>query len=213
MVIFCYHSCMTLLNVNQTLFVVFLILGIAVVIILLSLLAFLFIYRSRHVKELTYLKLNKIAQENDYLLLNNYRIHIDDNHVANIDHILITDKFIVIINDFKISGVISGDYNDDELRNINKNKQTQIVNPLNLNINLAKRLALFNDLSFDLIKGLAVVNSDSVINITNNFDQFKIVRLKDLAKEIKRIDSINVKKLKEDNIVRFINYLNENNNK
>ena len=213
MVIFCYHSCMTLLNVNQTLFVVFLILGIAVVIILLALLAFLFIYRSRHVKELTYLKLNKIAQENDYLLLNNYRIHIDDNHVANIDHILITDKFIVIINDFKISGVISGDYNDDELRNINKNKQNQIVNPLNLNINLAKRLALFNDLSFDLIKGLAVVNSDSVINITNNFDQFKIVRLKDLTKEIKRIDSINVKKLKEDNIVRFINYLNENNNK
>ena len=213
MVIFCYHSCMTLLNVNQTLFVIFLILGIAVVIILLALLAFLFIYRSRHVKELTYLKLNKIAQENDYLLLNNYRIHIDDNHVANIDHILITDKFIVIINDFKISGVISGDYNDDELRNINKNKQNQIINPLNLNINLAKRLALFNDLSFDLIKGLAVVNSDSVINITNNFDQFKIVRLKDLTKEIKRIDSINVKKLKEDNIVRFINYLNENNNK
>ena len=213
MVIFCYHSCMTLLNINQTLFVIFLILGIAVVIILLALLAFLFIYRSRHVKELTYLKLNKIAQENDYLLLNNYRIHIDDNHVANIDHILITDKFIVIINDFKISGVISGDYNDDELRNINKNKQNQIVNPLNLNINLAKRLALFNDLSFDLIKGLAVVNSDSVINITNNFDQFKIVRLKDLTKEIKRIDSINVKKLKEDNIVRFINYLNENNNK
>ena len=213
MVIFCYHSCMTLLNVNQTLFVIFLILGIAVVIILLALLVFLFIYRRRHVKELTYLKLNKIAQENDYLLLNNYRIHIDDNHVANIDHILITDKFIVIINDFKISGVISGDYNDDELRNINKNKQTQIVNPLNLNINLAKRLALFNDLSFDLIKGLAVVNSDSVINITNNFDQFKIVRLKELPKEIKRIDSINVKKLKEDNIVRFINYLNEINNK
>ena len=35
-------------------------------------------------------------------------------------------------------------------------------------VNLAKRLALFNNLSQELIRGIVVINSDSKINVTNN---------------------------------------------
>lgn len=201
---------MVLLDTNQTLYVVLAILGCLLVVILITLLIFINKYQKTHIKELTYLKLRKICEVNDYLLLNNYKINIDDNTKANIDHIVICNKFILIISDFPISGVLSGKPEDEELVNYNK-KPVNIVNPLNYNFNVAKRLALFNDLSLDMIKGIVVINNDSEIKMDFKHEQFRIIKLKELDKQIQKIDSICVKNLKEESVVRFINYLNETN--
>ncbi len=202
---------MILLSTYQTAYIASLAVGILIVLFLLALLIYRNSYAQKHIRELTYLKLSKIAQYNDYLLLNNYRVHIDDSHVGVIDHILICKKYIVLINDFAISGVLSGDFRSEQLSNKNKKGTDIVVNPLNYNINLAKRLSLFTGLNQGFLKGLVVINNDSFINVKNTNEQFQIIRRKDLGKMIKKFDHESIKDLSEDSVVQFINYLNENN--
>lgn len=203
---------MTLLfNTIQTAYIVSAIICGLLVIALFVIFIFKNVYAPKHIRELTYMKLSRICNVNDYLLLNNYRIPIDDSNIGSIDHIVISNKFIIVINDFSLSGVISGNSSSEKLKAFDKKGTNLIVNPLNYNINLTKRLALFNDLNNSLIKGLVVIRNDSKINVTNSNSQFQMIKLKDLKKTIKEFDKEPVKKLKEDDVVRFIKYLNANN--
>ena len=86
-----------------------------------------------------------------------------------------------------------------------------IVNPLNYNINLTKRIAIFNNLDNSFVKGIVVTNDDSVVDVKNLPEQFTIVSKKDLKKTINGFDKVEVKPFKEDTVVQFINYLNDQN--
>ena len=196
------------LSTPQVTYISLAIIAIAVVFVLLFYLIFRNFYESKHIKELTYRSLYRLANKNDYLLLNNYRIPIDDKNVGFIDHILITKKFIVLINDFSISGVVSGDYKSEELVNVKK-KTEIIANPLNYNINLTKRLSLFNDLDHSFLRGLVIINNDSKIMINNSNEQFQLIRRKDIAKTVKKFDQSSIGDLNEESVVKFINYLNK----
>ena len=92
-----------------------LIIGGLIILVLLYILLFKNLLRKKNLKNRVCKSLYKYSNYNDYLLLNDYRIHIDDKNIGHIDHILITNKFITIINDFPLSGVITGDYNDENL--------------------------------------------------------------------------------------------------
>ncbi len=204
---------MTFLSVYQTIYVT---VGLIAIVLAIFLIVFLFyhnFYARKHIRELTFLKLSRICEHNDYLLLNEYEIAIDDKNVGVIDHIVISDKYIILINDFAISGVLSGDYRGEEFYNTKKGGTEVVANPINYNINLAKRLALFNDLKQSFIKGLVVINNDSLIDVSGMDEQFKIIKRKDLAKTIRKFDKENVKKLNEESVVKFINYLNDSKNK
>ena len=202
---------MILLTLPQALYIS---LGSIGALIVLFLLGFLF-YRNRYVKkharELTYLKLSRICEHNDYLLLNDYRIPFDDSNTGIIDHLVISNKYIIIVNVFSISGVLSGKFQSEELVNVNKKGTSIVANPINYNINLTKRLSLFNDLNHSFLKGLVVINNDSDIRIEGHNEQFQIIKRKDLAKKIKEFDKENIKNLNEESIIRFINKLNEEN--
>lgn len=204
---------MIYLTVAQTLYITLGSLGILLIIGLLLFLLFRNIYASRHVRELTYLKLSRICERNDYLLLNYYRIDFDDHNTGLIDHLVITNKYIVIISVFSISGVLSGKFQSDQLVNVNRKGTDIVANPINYNINLTKRLSLFNDLNHSFLKGLVVINNDSDIRIEDSNKQFQIIKRKDLAKTLKSSDKEKVGKLNEEAVVRFINNLNEENNK
>ena len=196
------------LTVTQNIYIIFLALGGALFLLLLGMLIYFNFIANKKVKELTYLKLKRLCDFNDFLLLNNYHITLDESHEGIVDHIVICKKFIILINDFSLSGVISGSYQDETLKNYNKNKGSIIANPLNYNINLAKRLSLFNDLDPSFLKGLVVINNDSEINVDNMSTQFLICKRKDIKKIIKQFDKEDVKNLNENSVVRFINYLN-----
>lgn len=200
---------MILLTVNQTLYITLGSIGALLVLFLLSFLFYRNIYARRHIRELTYLKLSRICEKNDYLLLNDYRINIDDSNIGLIDHLVISNKYIIIISVFSISGVLSGKFQAEELVNVNKKGTNIVANPINYNINLTKRLSLFNDLNHSFLKGLVVINNDSDIRIEGHNNQFKIIRRKDLAKTIKEFDKDNVKNLNEESVVKFINSLSQ----
>ncbi len=202
---------MILLSTSQTLYISLAIIGILVVIFLICLLYFRNIYRNKHARELTYLKLSKICEHNDYLFLNDYHIDFDDKNKGLIDHLVISNKYIIIISVFSISGVLSGKFQGEELVNVNKKGTSIVANPINYNINLTKRLALFNDLNTSFLKGLVVINNDSSIKIEGHNEQFKIIKRKDLNKTIKEFDKENIKNLNEESVIKFINKLNEEN--
>ena len=173
------------------------------------------IYNRKRYHETIYLKLSKLAELNDYLLLNNYRVDFDDKHFGVIDHILISKKYIFVINDFDLSGVITGDLKDLYLRVIDDEKVAKNVsNPLNYNINLIKRVNMYHRLDQSLVKGLVVIQNNSDIHIGGNSNQFLLIRQKDLVKTIREFEKDDVKPLKETDVVNFINKLNkENKNK
>lgn len=202
---------MILLSTSQTLYISLAIIGVLVVIFLICLLYFRNIYRNKHARELTYFKLSKICEHNDYLLLNDYHIDFDDKNKGLIDHLVISNKFIIIISVFSISGVLSGKFQGEELVNVNKKGTSIVANPINYNINLTKRLALFNDLNTSFLKGLVVINNDSSIKIEGHNEQFKIIKRKELNKTIKEFDKENIKNLNEESVIKFINKLNEEN--
>ena len=205
---------MILLTIPQTIYIAVLSLAFILLVIFSILFIYKKIYTKKHYREAIFLKLSHLAKYNDYLLLNNYYLDFDDKHVGCIDHILISKKYIFVINDFCLSGVISGDVRDDHLRLIDFKKTAKIIsNPINYNINLIKKLNTKSRLDQTFVKGLVVVNNDAKIIVTNMGDQFMIVRRKDLPSVISKFDDDNVKNLKENEVVNFINKLNRNNNK
>ena len=203
---------MILLNTPQKIYLSSAVASILLVLLLVGIFIYKKWYAKKHYKEATYIKLSGLANENDYLLLNNYTINFDESHVGVIDHILISKKYIIVINDFPISGVVSGEMRDRSLRVVKGHKDIKnISNPLNYNINLIKRLNIYHRLDRELVKGLVVINNDSEIAISRSTDQFQMIRRKDLAKTIREIDKADVKNLKQCDVENFINKLyNEN---
>ena len=202
---------MLLLSTSQALYISLASIGVLLVLVLLCVLLYRTRYVKKHARELTYLKLSRICEKNDYLLLNDYRIDFDDTNTGLIDHLVISNKYIIIISVFNISGVLSGKFQAEDLVNVNKKGTSIVANPINYNINLTKRLSLFNDLNHSFLKGLVVINNDTEIHIEGNNTQFQIIKRKDLGKTIKKFDQENIKNLNEESIVRFINKLNEEN--
>ena len=205
---------MILLTVPQTIYIASIALAFILLVIFSALFIYKKIYSKKKYREAVFLKLANLAKYNDYLLLNNFYLDYDDKHVGCIDHILISKKYIFVINDFSLSGVISGDARSDHLRLIDFKKNAKIIsNPINYNINLIKKLNTTSRLDQTFVKGLVVVNNDSKICLTNMGEQFMIIRRKDIKKIIYKFDKDNVHNLKENDVVNFINKLNRNNKK
>ena len=204
---------MTLLNISQKIYISVAILGGLIVLILLFVLFYKNFLKGHRLKKLVGYKLYRFSNLNDYLLLHDYYVNIDDKSKGLVDHILITNKFIVVINDYQVSGVLSGDYSSEQLKVTTNKGEKLIANPLNYNRNLTKRIALFNDLDNSFLKGIVVVNDDAVINIDNIPAQYNICTVSELKKLIKEFDNEEVKPFKEDTVVRFINNLNDKNSR
>lgn len=170
------------------------------------------VYTKKRFKFTVYFKLSGLAKINDYLLLNNYAVDFDDEHVGIIDHLLISKKYIYVINDFELSGVVSGDLKDRSLRLVNGEKSVKYIsNPINYNINLIKRLNLYNRIDQTFVKGVVVIPNDTQINLSSTNSQFVMLRKKELKSFILKADKDAVKPLKENDVINFINKLNKQN--
>ena len=195
---------MILLTIEQNIYIVCALIGV----LLLTLLIIIFVKRNylnnKNVDKAVYKKLYRLAQLNDYLLLNNYKLHISEKSFLTLNHVLISKKFSILINDFNYSGAISGSYNDEQLLLHDKNGERLILNSLTYNRNILKRVALLNDLDTSFLKGVVVFANDTLFDIKDIPSQYYVCQKKDLASIIKEIDSIDVKPFKDDTVERFI---------
>ena len=202
---------MYLLNTNQKIYLSLLILGTVIVLALLFYLVYKFFISKKLMRFIVSRKLYRFANLNDYLLLNEYKIKIDDKHDGIINHVLITNKYIYVIHDFPYSGVIVGSANEEQLKLVDKKGERLIANMLNYNRNLTKRLGLYNGLDNTFLKGIVVLSNDSLVDISDIPTQFAISKASGIIHQIKKMDGNEVKPFKEDTIIDFINRLNKEN--
>ena len=195
---------MLLLTIGQNIYLLCAIIGALLLIVLVTIFVKKNFFNNKNVDKAVYKKLYRLAHLNDYLLLNNYKITISEKTSLVLNHVLISNKFIILINDFNYSGVISGSYSDEQLLLHDKKGERLILNPLTYNRNILKRVALLNDLDTSFLKGVVVFANNTLFDIKEIPSQYYVCQKKDLASIIKEIDSIDVKPFKEDTVERFI---------
>ena len=195
---------MILLTIGQNIYLLCALIGALILIVLVAIFVKKNFLNNKNVNKAIYKKLYRLAHLNDYLLLNNYKITISEKTSLVLNHVLISNKFIILINDFNYSGVISGSYGDEQLLLHDKTGERLILNPLTYNRNILKRIALLNDLDTSFLKGVMVFANNTLFDIKDIPSQYYVCQKKDLASVIKEIDSIDVKPFKEDTVERFI---------
>lgn len=126
-------------------------------------------YEQKNFSNIIYRRLNFLAEDNDYLLLNGVKLNLDPttNKVTDFHHILFADKYIYIIQDVCLEGGISGTYEDTYLTIKDKKDQhsKKLVNFLleqRTNIELLeKKLQIDSEESF--LFNVVVYNSDLIV--------------------------------------------------
>lgn len=150
-----------------------------------------------------YRKLYRIAMHKDFYLINNYPLIKDGIQFGQIDHLLFTDKFIYVINDKVLNGVISGKKIDNVWISYDlKGNKSEFYNPLIIN---NRRLSVFSEtkeIDERYMISVVVLNNDVKIKNLNemNTENSVIIRKKDLNKLISLNEKRNVGKFKLDKL-------------
>lgn len=132
----------------------FILLSITIVFLLLTIyLLFRFKIKRNH-KKAVYKQLHLLAEERDYLLLNNVTLFLNDNYdePTLFDHIFFGDKYIYVIQDYDKEGGIFGNIVDRYLLLQKNDKTYKSINPL---VECKNKLAL-------LEKKLGVSHNDNI---------------------------------------------------
>lgn len=190
---------------------------IIVPIVILSLIGLLIIkplYKNHYKKHFNfhcYKEIYKIAQKQDYYLINNFYFKLDDSgKYAKIDHILFAEKFIYVITDVYFQGDVLGKVNDNSLICIRPNgKKHYINNPLLVNKFLISRLSMKINQSPSLMIGVVIYNDNSKLELATDSKQFYIVKRGKLKSLINAIESRNIGKIKSDELEKLVHLIND----
>jgi hypothetical protein len=169
-----------------------------------------FRYKSIYAKELY-----NIALDNDYYLINNLTLKLDDELSIHVDHILFGDKYIYVVRDRYYNGLIAGIDRDKKFVLKKRKNQLLIDNPLIKNSLRVEKLALITHFKASLFISLVVVNDNCLAKeITSTLDNSFIVGKSQIKKLIRRIESREIETINEDQLrfaVKDIARINENN--
>ena len=126
-------------------------------------------YEKKNFSNIVYRRLNFLAEDNDYLLLNGVKLNLDPNtnKITTFHHILFADKYIYIIQDVFLEGGLSGTYEDTYLtikdkKNEHSAKLSNFLLEQRSNIEtLSKKLHIDPEESF--LFNVVVYNSDLTV--------------------------------------------------
>lgn len=163
-------------------------------------------YEKKNFSNIIYRRLNFLAEDNDYLLLNGVKLNLDPttNKVTTFHHILFADKYIYIIQDVYLEGGISGTYEDTYLTiKDKKNQHSAKLNNFLLeqrsNIEmLARKLQIDPEESF--LFNIVVYNSDLLVSPGLQRREYCewFIPLRELIKLIKLSEKDGIKALKKE---------------
>ena len=135
-------------------------------------------------------KLKKIAKYNDYLLLNNLVLYINDYNYIEIEHLLIANKYIYVITSKSFYGDINGIATDAAWRLYRGGRLQHITNPLPNNLKRLRTVAHLTNIDEKNFISLVIINKPSFTNdIRSSRDNEFVVREKLLTTFIKEQES------------------------
>ena len=109
-------------------------------------------------------KLKKIAKDNDYLLLNNLVLYLNDYNYIEVEHLLIANKYIYVITSKCYFGEINGLASDPKWLLYKGNKLSHITNPLPNNLKRLRTVAILTNIDEKNFISLVVMNKPAFVN-------------------------------------------------
>lgn len=178
--------------------IIFIVVAIILALLLIALILFPFIkrhYEFKNFNEIYFKRINRIALDHDYLLINNLVLRDHNGVICRIDHILFCEKYIYVIKDRYYRGGISGNYND----NIwffygKKGIKEEFENPMHINEKRIEKLANITHFDKSYFVSIVLINDNAIVkNLKgmNSKDSF-IIPYSKLKKLIKTIESKDV---------------------
>ncbi len=148
----------------------------------------------------------KTALYNDHYLINTFQIALNSQIDLKIDHLLFGNKYIYIINDYIYEGVLSGNKQDSRwILKHAKGDETYIINPLQTNDEIRKKLSLktaIDDATFICIT--LVNNKTNINNLEVNSEDNYIIDIRDFMKLIAAIESRPVAELNQEQLKKRV---------
>ena len=186
---------------NPVGFTIFIYNLIFILLLLLFLIIFPFAkrhYNFKNFQKIYYKEIRKIAEINDYYLINNLVIKNNNQLICRIDHVLFGDKYIYVIKDRYYRGAISGKKEDSTwFFYSNQKKQFEMDNPMAMNEKRLEKLSLVTNIDKSFFISILVINDNCVVKNANELNKNNsfIVSKKNLRKLIKNIEKRNVKNM------------------
>lgn len=186
---------------NPVGFTIFICALIFILLLLLFLIIFPFAkrhYNFKNFQKIYYKEIKKIAEINDYYLINNLVIKNNNQLICRIDHVLFGDKYIYVIKDRYYRGAISGKKEDSTwFFYSNQKKQFEMDNPMAMNEKRLEKLSLVTNIDKSFFISILVINDNCVVKNANELNKNNsfIVSKKNLRKLIKNIEKRNVKNM------------------
>lgn len=182
-------------------FTIFLITIIVIGIVAIFLIALPFVkqrYAVKNFQKVYYKRIRKIADINDYYLINNLVIKNNNQLVCRIDHVLFGDKYIYVIKDRYYRGAISGKKEDATwLFYANDGHKYEIDNPMRINEKRLEKLSLITQIDPSFFISIVLINDNCAVkdNEDLNKENSFLVSKKNLRKLVKNIEKRNVKNM------------------
>ena len=155
----------------------------------------------------------KVALDNDYYLINDFRFKIDDSHIGVIDHILFADKYIYIITDNYYDGDLDGKESDASFILIKKDGKKYYSNNIVINNKkLMNRLSIITGIGSSLMIGINIINNNCICGIKNESKNSYIIQAKDFKSLVKAIESRPIAKINPEQLdaaVKAIDRINK----
>ena len=197
---------------EQVILIVFIILTVILVLLVAFFVSFPFIvhaYRKKHFVNSYGRKVYKIANVNDYYLINRLLLKTMDGTHIDIDHLLCGNKYIYVINDSYIEGELFAKMNDKawviKTKKKDEEKQCKIDNLLLVNKRRLTYFSQITNISPSLLINIVLINDN--LNITG-YEQINksayLVQLSSLSKLINSLEKDNVAKIKDNQLKRAI---------
>jgi hypothetical protein len=155
------------------------------------------IYKHRYM-EIFHKTIMRIAEDQDYQLINPVLFKLDDSTFLKIDHLLFGDKFIYVIKDEYYNGALLGKLKDQNwlFHHFDKQKGKYVKNPFMVNARRIEKLSLLTQLNENLFVSIIVVNDEAMIDRVSRGETLSfMVSIKKLPRVIAAFEDRNVMKL------------------
>lgn len=182
-------------------------LGVAIVLIILILI-FYPKYRNKKIKK-DFLsvygkRIYKYANQKDLYLINQLELKGNDDQILKIDHLLFGNKYIYLIKDYYLPGVIDAKENDRSFiykSNVKNSNKIYIDNPLLTNKWLIQRLSSNIGMDKTLFIGIALINDETDLGDfkTTSKDNF-LISISRLHKLLDSLEARNIAPLNDDQL-------------
>ena len=140
-------------------------------------------------------KIYKLANDNDYLLLQNYIIQVDKNSSVRFDHILFGNKYFYCITDKTWKGSIIGSNRDEYWLYYDKGslEPQDIKNPLRVNQRRLEHFSRVTQVDKEMLINIVVVSDDSLCTCVGlRSETVYLCKESDFKKLIYELESRNV---------------------